>query len=54
MSLLFSIRVADGNLFWKELFIRITVRVFRERLSIQSNFNALNNFGTMKICSRQG
>ena len=34
MSLLFSIRVAAYHLFGKELFIRLTVHVLRERSSI--------------------
>ena len=34
MLLLISIRVAEYHRFGKELFIRLTLRVFRERLSI--------------------
>ena len=33
MLLPFSSRVADDHLFGKELFIRLTIRVFRGRLS---------------------
>lgn len=34
MSLLFSIGVADDHLFSKEFFIRFTMHVFSERLSV--------------------
>ena len=39
MSMLFSIRVTDYQLFREELFIRFTVRVYRKSLSMCDSFH---------------